>query len=237
MIYDTTSKDIIQSAMDGVNGTIFAYGQTSSGKTFTMRGTKECPGIIPLAVKDVFKFIEMNPEREFVLRCSFMEIYNEEIRDLLASAVSTSSSSIAALNKQKKKLRIYDDPQRGVFVDGLKEEIVTSYEQVLHWFNAGDACRAVGQTGMNNESSRSHSIFRLVIESRSKSEAASIAAAQAQQRRSTTTGSRSRQGVNALQGGSVKIAQLVPSPTSFFFERNQTLIPSFCIELGGSRWF
>jgi len=199
--------------MDGVNGTIFAYGQTSSGKTFTMRGTKECPGVIPLAVRDVFNFIEMNPEREFVLRCSFMEIYNEEIRDLLASAhpTSSSSSSIAALNKQKKKLRIYDDPQRGVFVDGLKEEIVTSYEQVLHWFNAGDACRAVGQTGMNNESSRSHSIFRLVVESRSKSEAASIAAAQAQQRRSTTTGSRGRQGPNALQGGSVKIAQLVNS--------------------------
>jgi centromeric protein E len=76
-VYEATASDIIQSAMDGVNGTIFAYGQTSSGKTFTMRGTKELPGIIPMSVKDVFNYIEAHPEREFALRVSFMEIYNE----------------------------------------------------------------------------------------------------------------------------------------------------------------
>lgn len=69
--------------MNGINGTIFAYGQTSSGKTYTMQGTKSSPGIISLSIKDVFNFIEKHSHGEFLLRVSYLEIYNEVIKDLL----------------------------------------------------------------------------------------------------------------------------------------------------------
>ncbi|KAG0309260.1 hypothetical protein BGZ98_004109 [Dissophora globulifera] len=84
LIYNTSVKSLVQSAMEGYNGTVFAYGQTSSGKTYTMSGTERQPGITPRAVEDVFKYIRENSEREFLLRVSYLEIYNESIRDLLS---------------------------------------------------------------------------------------------------------------------------------------------------------
>ncbi|KFH73551.1 hypothetical protein MVEG_00767 [Podila verticillata NRRL 6337] len=84
IIYSTSVKSLVQSAMEGYNGTVFAYGQTSSGKTYTMSGTQQEPGITPRAVDDVFKHIQENPDREFLLRVSYIEIYNESIRDLLS---------------------------------------------------------------------------------------------------------------------------------------------------------
>ena len=76
-IYDAMVRPIVVGAMEGFNGSVFAYGQTSTGKTFTMNGTSDMPGIIPLAIDDVFTFIAEHPEREFLLRVSYMEIYNE----------------------------------------------------------------------------------------------------------------------------------------------------------------
>jgi centromeric protein E len=83
-VYKTTAKSIIDKAMHGVNGSIFAYGQTGSGKTHTMYGIPEDEGIIMLGVKDVFSFISSHPKKEFLLRVSYLEIYNEQIHDLLA---------------------------------------------------------------------------------------------------------------------------------------------------------
>jgi centromeric protein E len=76
-IYSLVAKDIINSTLEGFNATIFTYGQTSSGKTFTMTGTKEEPGVIPLSIKDIFEIIEKTTDREFLLRVSYLEIYNE----------------------------------------------------------------------------------------------------------------------------------------------------------------
>ncbi|CAM6033347.1 unnamed protein product [Sphagnum compactum] len=155
-IYEAHTKDIIGSAVQGFNGTVFAYGQTSSGKTYTMRGSPQEPGIIPLAVHEVFRNIQAVDTREFLLRVSYMEIYNEEINDLLAP--------------EAQKLQIHENVERGIFVAGLREEIVVSPEQVLELMEFGENHRHVGETNMNVYSSRSHTIFRMVIESRDRSQ-------------------------------------------------------------------
>ncbi|OEL15548.1 Kinesin-like protein KIN-7L [Dichanthelium oligosanthes] len=123
-VYGTVVQGLIGAVVDGFNGTAFAYGQTSSGKTFTMNGCDADPGIIPCAVRDVFDAVRQTDDREFLIRVSYMEIYNEEINDLLT------------LEAQKLPI-----PNR-------------------HF----------GETNMNVRSSRSHTIFRMVIESSSKSQ-------------------------------------------------------------------
>ncbi|POO03725.1 Kinesin-like protein [Trema orientale] len=154
MVYDVLTKDIIRAALEGFNGTAFAYGQTSSGKTFTMNGSEKDPGIIHRAVEDIFERIQMISDREFLIRVSYMEIYNEEINDLFAV--------------ENQKLPIHESLERGVFVAGLKEEIVNNAEQVLKLLESGEANRHFGETNMNVRSSRSHTIFRMVIESKGK---------------------------------------------------------------------
>uniref|UniRef100_J3MXJ1 Kinesin motor domain-containing protein n=1 Tax=Oryza brachyantha TaxID=4533 RepID=J3MXJ1_ORYBR len=153
-VYGARTKHIVDSAVRGFNGTVFAYGQTNSGKTYTMRGSANEPGIIPLAVHDLFKTIEEHLDREFLLRMSYMEIYNEEINDLLVP--------------EHRKLQIHESIERGIYVAGLREEIVTCPEQVLKFMSFGESHRHIGETNMNVYSSRSHTIFRMVIESREK---------------------------------------------------------------------
>ncbi len=82
-MYVAVAQDVVESSMNGINGTIFAYGQTSSGKTHTMFGSTEEPGIMTLATRCIFQFISKAKDREFLLRVSYVEIYNEVIRDLL----------------------------------------------------------------------------------------------------------------------------------------------------------
>ncbi|CAN8244885.1 unnamed protein product [Cochlearia groenlandica] len=160
-VYELLTKDIIHAAVDGFNGTAFAYGQTSSGKTFTMTGSETDPGIIRRAVRDVFERIDMISDREFLIRVSYMEIYNEEINDLLAV--------------ENQRLQIHEHLERGVFVAGLKEEIVSDAEQILKLIDSGEGNRHFGETNMNVHSSRSHTIFRMVIESRGKENSSSDA--------------------------------------------------------------
>ncbi|XP_059646136.1 kinesin-like protein KIN-7O isoform X2 [Cornus florida] len=155
-VYEARTKEIVAAAVRGFNGTVFAYGQTNSGKTHTMRGSATEPGVIPLAVYDLFDIIQEDMDREFLLRMSYMEIYNEEINDLLAP--------------EHRKLQIHESIERGIFVAGLKEEIVASPEQVLELMEFGESHRHIGETNMNLYSSRSHTIFRMIIESRDKSE-------------------------------------------------------------------
>uniref|UniRef100_A0A3P8RL58 Kinesin motor domain-containing protein n=1 Tax=Amphiprion percula TaxID=161767 RepID=A0A3P8RL58_AMPPE len=85
-LYQNIAKPLVVSTVAGYNGTIFAYGQTSSGKTFTMMGSDHIPGVIPLAVEDVFQTIKTYPKKEFLLRVSYMEIYNETVTDLLVDS-------------------------------------------------------------------------------------------------------------------------------------------------------
>uniref|UniRef100_A0A1D1XQX0 Kinesin-like protein n=1 Tax=Anthurium amnicola TaxID=1678845 RepID=A0A1D1XQX0_9ARAE len=149
-VYDVAAQHVISGAMDGINGTIFAYGVTSSGKTHTMHGDQRSPGVIPLAVKDAFSIIQETPSREFLLRVSYLEIYNEVVNDLL--------------NPAGQNLRIREDHQ-GTFVEGIKEEVVLSPAHALSLIAAGEEHRHVGSNNFNLLSSRSHTIFTLTVES------------------------------------------------------------------------
>eukprot|EP01117_Protostelium_nocturnum_P010797 TRINITY_DN3893_c0_g1_i3.p1 TRINITY_DN3893_c0_g1~~TRINITY_DN3893_c0_g1_i3.p1 ORF type:complete len:931 (+),score=376.43 TRINITY_DN3893_c0_g1_i3:105-2897(+) len=151
LIYEGVGAKIIDSVMNGYNGTIFAYGQTNSGKTYTMMGNEDNPGIIPHAIEHVFTCIKENPDREYLLRVSYLEIYNEVVNDLLRTEGSN--------------LPLRDDKKKGLVIDGLKEEIVVSPEHVIHVINSGEAHRHVASTDYNLISSRSHTIFRMIIES------------------------------------------------------------------------
>ncbi|KAI9914825.1 hypothetical protein PsorP6_007436 [Peronosclerospora sorghi] len=143
-IYERVGRRIVRSTLGGINGTIFSYGQTSSGKTFTMQGDGKMsqPGLLQLAVEDIFQFIETCADRDFFLRVSFLEIYNEVLRE---------------------------DPRKGVYVE-CHEKIITDYEDIVTLLQTGNQNRTVGQTAMNEKSSRSHSVFPIVIESKEKSE-------------------------------------------------------------------
>ncbi|NXY08473.1 CENPE protein, partial [Pteruthius melanotis] len=159
-LYDGVAVPIIQSAVQGYNGTIFAYGQTASGKTYTMMGNEDSMGIIPKAIQHVFKIICEIPDREFLLRVSYMEIYNETITDLLCDS------------RKKKPLGIREDVNRNTYVEDLIEEVVVAPEQVMEWIRKGERNRHYGETKMNEHSSRSHTIFRMIIESRERSDPA-----------------------------------------------------------------
>ncbi|XP_028939829.1 centromere-associated protein E, partial [Antrostomus carolinensis] len=159
-LYEGVAVPIIQSAVQGYNGTIFAYGQTASGKTYTMMGNEDSVGIIPKAIQHVFKIICEIPDREFLLRVSYMEIYNETITDLLCDI------------RKKKPLGIREDVDRNTYVEDLIEEVVVAPEQVMEWIRKGEKNRHYGETKMNEHSSRSHTIFRMIIESRERSDPA-----------------------------------------------------------------
>lgn len=149
-VYDVAARPVVKAAMEGVNGTVFAYGVTSSGKTHTMHGDQNSPGIIPQAIKDVFSIIQDTPGREFLLRVSYLEIYNEVINDLL--------------DPTGQNLRVREDAQ-GTYVEGIKEEVVLSPGHALSFIAAGEEHRHVGSNNFNLFSSRSHTIFTLMIES------------------------------------------------------------------------
>ncbi|XP_045648807.1 centromere-associated protein E-like isoform X3 [Ursus americanus] len=155
-VYEEIAVPIIDSAIQGYNGTIFAYGQTASGKTYTMMGSEDYLGVIPRAIHDIFQKIKKFPDREFLLRVSYMEIYNETITDLLCDT------------QKMKPLIIREDFNRNVYVADLTEEVVYTSEMALKWITKGEKNRHYGITKMNQRSSRSHTIFRMILESREK---------------------------------------------------------------------
>lgn len=153
-VYDDTGYAIVEAVMDGFNGTIFAYGQTGTGKTHTMVGKEDDPylaGLIPRSFEHIFKNINTTPSKKFLVRASYLEIYNEEIRDLLSK-------------NPKAKLELKDHPDGGVFVKDLTNFVVKGVDEMRSVMQAGQRNRSVASTLMNNESSRSHSIFTIIIE-------------------------------------------------------------------------
>ncbi|KAL0333013.1 UNVERIFIED_CONTAM: Kinesin-like protein KIN-7H [Sesamum calycinum] len=140
-VYEKGAKDVAVSVLSGLNSSVFAYGQTSSGKTYTMTGVTE------YAIADIYEYVQKHPEREFVLKFSAMEIYNESVRDLL-SVDST-------------PLRLLDDPERGTIVEKLTEEILRDWDHVVQLLSVCEAQRQIGETSLNEMSSRSHQIIRL----------------------------------------------------------------------------
>ncbi|XP_037101643.1 centromere-associated protein E [Syngnathus acus] len=157
-LYQEIAKPLVVSTVQGYNGTIFAYGQTSSGKTFTMMGSDHVPGVIPLAIDGVFETIKKCPEKEFLLRVSYMEIYNETVSDLLVDSW------------KRKPLEVRESLNKTVYVADLTEELVTSSAQALAWIRKGEKNRHYGKTEMNERSSRSHTVFRMILESRERSD-------------------------------------------------------------------
>lgn len=152
-LFETAVKPVIESSMEGFNTSVFAYGQTNAGKTHTMMGTPEEPGIVQLAVNHIFHLIQMSPERAFTLQASYIEIYNETISDLL-SPPSTSHV-----------LKVRDLGGDNVRIKNLTENSVETVEAVLKLMQQGNEKRQVGATNMNKHSSRSHTIFCIIDKS------------------------------------------------------------------------
>ncbi|XP_073292658.1 kinesin-like protein KIN-7F [Primulina huaijiensis] len=144
-VYEEGTKDIALSVVGGINSTIFAYGQTSSGKTYTMNGITE------YTVADIYDYILKHEERAFVLKFAAMEIYNEVVRDLLST--------------DNTPLRILDDPEKGTVIEKLTEETLKDWNHLKELLSICEAQRQVGETSLNETSSRSHQILRLTIES------------------------------------------------------------------------
>ncbi|KAI3447990.1 hypothetical protein Pfo_004655 [Paulownia fortunei] len=144
-VYDEGIKDIALSVVGGINSTVFAYGQTSSGKTYTMNGITE------YTVADIYDYIQRHDERAFVLKFSAMEIYNEVVRDLLST--------------ENTPLRLLDDPERGTIIEKLTEETLRDWNHLKQLLSICEAQRQIGETSLNETSSRSHQILRLTIES------------------------------------------------------------------------
>ncbi len=154
-IYEETSAPIIANVLEGYNGTIFAYGQTGTGKTHTMAGSEtnhKERGIMPRSFEDVFKSIEGDSVKtQFLVRASYLEIYNEEIRDLLSK-------------NPKNKLDLHEKPDSGVYVRDLSYFAVKNVQEIQDVMIIGQKNRSVRETNMNAHSSRSHSLFTITVE-------------------------------------------------------------------------
>uniref|UniRef100_A0A8B9KXQ7 Kinesin-like protein n=1 Tax=Astyanax mexicanus TaxID=7994 RepID=A0A8B9KXQ7_ASTMX len=152
-VYNSCAKQIVTDVLGGYNGTIFAYGQTSSGKTHTMEGKLHDPnnmGIIPRIADDIFNHIfAMDENLEFHIKVSYFEIYMDKIRDLL--------------DVSKTNLSVHEDKNRVPYVKGCTERFVSSPEEVMDVIDEGKSNRHVAVTNMNEHSSRSHSIFLINI--------------------------------------------------------------------------
>ena len=164
-IYDTSAKRLVRRVMEGYHGTVFAYGMTGTGKTFSMQGTASSPGVIPLAITDIFSYIRETPHREFLLRVSYLEIYNEKIHDLLSPPIA---GGTGLGSSQPEEIKLREDSKRGVYASPLKEEIVQSPTQLLRVIARGDQSRRTRSTQYNTQSSRSHAVVQIVVESRER---------------------------------------------------------------------
>eukprot|EP00081_Caenorhabditis_elegans_P027842 NP_741745.1 Kinesin-like protein [Caenorhabditis elegans] len=144
---------VVENAFSGYNACIFAYGQTGSGKSYTMMGTPDQPGIIPRVCNDIFTRIQetSNSSLSFKVEVSYMEIYNERVRDLLDP------------KKSSKALKVREHKILGPMVDGLSILAVNSFEQISNLLEEGNKSRTVAATNMNAESSRSHAVFSLIV--------------------------------------------------------------------------
>ncbi|KAF7338258.1 Kinesin heavy chain [Mycena venus] len=155
-VFDYGVKDIVKDVLDGYNGTVFAYGQTGSGKTFTMMGdmdSDELKGITPRLTEQIFQsIVESDAHLEYLVKVSYMEIYLEKIRDLLAP--------------QNDNLQVHEEKTKGVYVKGLSDYYVSSAREVYEIMRTGGNARIVSSTNMNAESSRSHTIFLISINQR-----------------------------------------------------------------------
>uniref|UniRef100_A0A0N5B8A5 Kinesin motor domain-containing protein n=1 Tax=Strongyloides papillosus TaxID=174720 RepID=A0A0N5B8A5_STREA len=151
-VFENLGKDVVDNAFAGYNACIFAYGQTGSGKSYTMMGTSTNPGIIPRLCNNIFERIDIENKENVSCKVevSYMEIYNEKVRDLLDPKNST-----------KRPLKVREHKILGPTVDGLSVLAVSSFEQINQLIDEGNKSRTVAATNMNAQSSRSHAVFTI----------------------------------------------------------------------------
>ncbi|KAG2824308.1 hypothetical protein PC116_g13718 [Phytophthora cactorum] len=162
-VFEDIGVPLLDRAFGGYNGTIFAYGQTGSGKSFSMTGVTGGPealeGLIPRVNRTIFERVANErveyPNKRFLVECSYFEIYNEIIYDLLDSSGNG--------KKNKGGLEIKEHSVLGIYVKDLQERVVETREEIVELMALGAQSRTVGYTHMNAESSRSHSIFTIKI--------------------------------------------------------------------------
>lgn len=170
-IYTKTVKQIILSSLDGINSTIFMYGQTGSGKTYTMLGPENDlnttanemitninsnnndMGLLLYTFNDLFKIIQQDDSKTYIIKCSYVEIYNDNIYDLLISKEEAFNETIT----------VNEDSNKEFFLKGVNEESINNLEEILEIMKRGENNRHYAETNMNHVSSRSHSIFKLII--------------------------------------------------------------------------
>nr|XP_042716431.1 kinesin-like protein KIF9 isoform X6 [Chrysemys picta bellii] len=161
-VYDAVARDLVSQALDGYNGTIMCYGQTGAGKTYTMTGATENykhRGIIPRAIQQVFRAVEEHIDQSITVRISYLEIYNETLFDLLSTMPHDMSGDT--------HMAVVEYPQ-GVFVKGLSMHPASHEEDALNLLFEGETNRIIGEHTLNKNSSRSHCIFTIYIESHSR---------------------------------------------------------------------
>ena len=156
-VYQIAAVPAVESLVGGYNSTIFAYGQTGTGKTYTMEGfiydyLSPKKGLIPRAIENIFRYIENNSNSDttFIIRVTYLQIYNESIDDLL--------------KPEKKHLSIRESNKKGLYVEGLSEWAVRSPNDIYALLERGAQCRTKASTNMNDVSSRSHAVFTIILE-------------------------------------------------------------------------
>jgi kinesin family protein 13 len=157
IVFDALGKDILENSFEGYNACIFAYGQTGSGKSYTMMGTgsdeQSTKGLIPRICDALFERIKElgDPKVTFKVEVSYMEIYNEKVRDLLSA------------KSEKHALKVREHKTLGPYVESLSKLAVTSFNDISDLMSEGNKSRTVAATQMNAESSRSHAVFSIVL--------------------------------------------------------------------------
>ena len=154
-IFNSTTKPLIEGIVNGFNATVFAYGATGAGKTYTMLGDEENPGIMSLTFGELFKKIKTYTDRDYLIKLWYLEIYNENIKDLLIN--------------NSPNLELREDPNRGLIVNGITEIITNSSEHIMSILKKGNKNRTTEATNANQTSSRSHAILQIMVSYKEKS--------------------------------------------------------------------
>ncbi|XP_058392074.1 chromosome-associated kinesin KIF4A isoform X3 [Diceros bicornis minor] len=204
-VFNTAVVPLIKGVFKGYNATVLAYGQTGSGKTYSMGGAytaeqenEPTVGVIPRVIQLLFKEIDKRSDFEFTLKVSYLEIYNEEILDLLCPSREKAS-----------QINIREDPKEGIKIVGLTEKTVLVALDTVSCLEQGNNCRTVASTAMNSQSSRSHAIFTISIEQRKKSDKNSSfrsklhlvdLAGSERQKKTKAEGDRLKEGININRG-------------------------------------
>lgn len=204
-VFNSSVAPLVAGIFKGYNATVLAYGQTGSGKTYSMGGAytseqEDDPsvGVIPRVIRSLFNEVTLVTDTEFTLKVSYLEIYNEEILDLLCTT-----------KEKLSQISIREDPKEGIKIVGLTEKEVTSAEDTVHCLELGNNSRTVASTAMNSQSSRSHAIFTITIDQRKKIDKSCFfrsklhlvdLAGSERQKKTKAEGDRLKEGININKG-------------------------------------